>query len=434
MGALTQQIKRLLETELPACWIRGEVSNLRRQASGHVYFTLKDVEASLSCVLFKGAALRQGVPIEDGRALVVYGRLNVYEPRGQYQLVAQLVIEDGAGRLQAAYEALKRKLAAEGLFDPAKRRPLPVLVRRIGVITSPSGAALQDFMRILNRRGWGGHVVLFPARVQGKEAAAEIVAQLERAQTQGDFELIVLTRGGGSLEDLWPFNEETVVRAVAACALPVISAVGHEIDTTLSDLAADLRAETPSGAAELLSSQWVQARERLRGLYDDFECAFSARLETLQGGLELLAARLKAASPENRLESAALRLDDQANRLERVAQVQVNRQRESLANLRTRLAALSPEQRLRYSRERVRSLGGRLETATWQHLRRIQERNISLERRLQNVSLQQALRRGYAVVRDARGQVVTRKAGLQRGDRLAVDFADGEVIARIEDT
>ncbi len=433
MGALTRRVKHLLETELPACWVRGEVSNLRRQASGHVYFTLKDNEAALSCVLFRQAALRQAEAIEDGRQLVAYGRLNLYEVRGQYQLVVQLVIEDGAGKLQAAFEQLKRKLADEGLFEAEKRRPLPSLARRVGVVTSPTGAALKDFLQILKRRRWGGEVVVFPSKVQGAEAAGELVRQIRRAGVQEALDLVVVTRGGGSLEDLWPFNEEAVVRAVAACAVPVVSAVGHEIDTTLCDYAADLRAETPSAAAEVLSSQWVEARERLAGLYEDFEYAFTRRLEGLKGDLRLALSRLRAVSPENRLEQAALRLDDQAGRLEQVAQRALNQRRARLAGLLTRLARLSPQERLRYSRRHVTELGGRLETATWQRLERIRELNTNLERRLGNVSLQQALKRGYAVVRDAQGQVVTRKERLREGDRLAVDFADGEISVEVED-
>lgn len=434
MGALTRRVKLLLENELPACWVRGEVSNVRRQASGHVYFTLKDTEASLSCVLFRQAALRQGVAIEDGRQLVAYGRLNVYEVRGQYQLVVQLVIEDGAGKLQAAFERLKQSLAAEGLFDPDKRRPLPLLARRVGVVTSPTGAALKDFLQILKRRGWGGQVVVFASKVQGAEAAGELARQLERVGRCEGLDLVVVTRGGGSLEDLWSFNEEAVVRAVAACALPVISAVGHEIDTTLCDYAADVRAETPSAAAELLSSQWVHARERIAGLYSDFSDAFEQRLGSMAGVLRLSLSRLKAVSPENRLEQAALRLDDQAGRLELLAARAVSRRREILAALLTRLARVSPRERLRYSRQRVTALGGRLETATWQRLERIRESNTALERRLGNVSLQRALKRGYAVVRDAQGQVVTRKESLQAGERLAVDFADGEISVEVERT
>ena len=258
----TRRVKALLKGGLPAAWVRGEVSNVRAQASGHVYFSVKDAGAQLSAVLFRGDALRQGAKLRDGLQVVAYGEVDVYEARGQYQLIVRLVVEDGVGRLQREFEALKRKLAEEGLFAPERKRPIPTLPATIGFITSATGAAVQDFLRILVRRGWRGRIVVLPARVQGEGAAAEMAEMVALAAGLGIFDLLVLGRGGGSAEDLWAFNEEPLVRAVAACPIPLVSAVGHEIDFTLSDFVADVRAETPSAAAELISSHFVAGLER----------------------------------------------------------------------------------------------------------------------------------------------------------------------------
>jgi len=258
----TRRLKALLKGGLAPGWIRGEVSNLRAQASGHVYFSLKDSGAQLSAVLFRGDALRQTVKLRDGVQVAAYGEVDVYEVRGQYQLIVRAIVEDGVGRLQREFEALKRRLAEEGLFAPERKRPIPVLPATIGFLTSPTGAAVQDFLRILARRGWRGRVVVLPAKVQGEGAAAEMVEMLELAAGLRIFDLLVIGRGGGSAEDLWAFNEEPLVRAVAASPVPIISAVGHEIDFTLCDFAADARAETPSAAAELISSHFIACAER----------------------------------------------------------------------------------------------------------------------------------------------------------------------------
>ena len=258
----TRRVKLVLEGGVDACWVKGEVSNLRVQPSGHVYFSLKDAGAQLSAVMFRMQAARQTVRIRDGLQVVAFGSVSVYEPRGQYQLVVKTLVDDGVGALQREYEALKRRLSEEGLFDAGRKKPLPQMPQTVGFLTSPSGAAVQDFMRILIRRGWKGRVVVLPSKVQGEGASAEMVDMLRLAVSLEIFDLIVIGRGGGSIEDLWAFNEEPLVRAVAACPVPTISAVGHEIDFTLCDFAADRRAETPSAAAELITSGFVDFSER----------------------------------------------------------------------------------------------------------------------------------------------------------------------------
>ncbi|HEY5079734.1 MAG TPA: exodeoxyribonuclease VII large subunit, partial [Opitutaceae bacterium] len=258
----TRRVKALLEGNIGACWVKGEVSNLRVQPSGHVYFSLKDAGAQLSAVMFRMQAARQSVKIRDGLQVVAHGDVGVYEARGQYQLVVRTLVDDGVGALQREYEALKRRLSDEGLFEAARKKPIPQMPGTVGFVTSPTGAAVQDFLRILIRRGWRGRVVVLPSKVQGEGAAAEMASMLGLAGNLGIFDLIVIGRGGGSIEDLWAFNEEPLVRAVAACPIPTISAVGHEIDFTLCDFAADRRAETPSAAAELVSSEFVRFAER----------------------------------------------------------------------------------------------------------------------------------------------------------------------------
>lgn len=406
----TRRVKELLEGGLRPGWVRGEVSNLRAQASGHVYFSLKDAGATLSCVLFRGDAMRQSVALRDGLQVLAFGEVSVYEARGQYQLVVRAVVDHGAGRLQQELEKLKQRLAAEGIFDAARKQPLPLMPRTVGFITSPTGAAAQDFVRILTRRGWTGRLVILPAKVQGEGAAAELVAMLRTAEAVGIFDLLVIGRGGGSIEDLWAFNEEPLVRAVADCTIPIISAVGHEIDTTLCDYAADVRAETPSGAAELISSHYVATTERLegvaRGMADAVETAVARATEKLDHARS----RLRLLAPTAVIESNHLRLDDIGNRLNAALRAAVQDRRETLGAARARLAASSPEKRVQLESHRL----------------------LALWKRLESASPASVLKRGYAIVRDESGKPVPRAKGLKPGQALVNEFHDGKVGVRTE--
>jgi exodeoxyribonuclease VII large subunit len=396
-------VKTLLEEGLPAGWVRGEVSNLKQQSSGHVYFSLKDAAATLSAVLFRGDAARQSVALRDGLQVVVYGQVSVYEPRGQYQLIVRAVVEDGVGRLQREFEALKRRLADEGLFAPERKRPLPPMPRTIGFITSPTGAAVQDFIQILRRRGWRGRLVILPAKVQGEGAAAEMVTMLRAAEELGIFDLLVIGRGGGSLEDLWAFNEEPLVRAVAACGIPIISAVGHEIDVTLCDFAADLRAETPSAAAELISSRFVACAERVARAADLLHREVDARAEAARRRLEHAASRLRLLTPSALVERGYLRIDDQRNRLEAALHRSVRERRHALARVAADLVRVSPEMRVRLESQRLLGLWKRLEAAS-------------------PVSV---LNRGFVILRDDAGRPVMRRESLASGTHVSAEFADG---------
>ncbi len=436
--AFTRRLKTLLERGMRPGWVRGEVSNLRAQGSGHFYFGLKDAGASLSAVLFRGDAARQSVKLRDGQQIVVYGEVSVYEARGQYQFIVRAIIEDGEGRLRRQFDALKQRLTEEGLFAAERKRLIPEMPRTIGFITSPTGAAVQDFLRILKRREWRGRVIVLPAKVQGEGAAAELVAMLELAgslrkgsnpnvcckpQTLGFdpfiredpflreplFDLLVIGRGGGSLEDLWAFNEEPLVRAVAACPLPVISAVGHEIDFTLCDFAADARAETPSAAAELISSHFVASAERAAQASAAMLSAGAVVLERLDARVAHARSRLRLLSPSAQIEQGFLRLDDFAGRLGSALRESLQMRRQRLSDARALLAQRSPERRVQMESHRL----------------------LALWKRLQGVSPASVLNRGFVIMRDEQGRAVPRKKGVLAGQKLLAEFGDGtlEVLA-----
>lgn len=430
--AFTRRIKALLESNFPRCAIRGEVSNLRRQSSGHHYFTLKDARSQVPCVMFRGDALRYGEILQEGSEIIVEGEVSVYEPRGTHQIIVRRALEAGAGRLQAAFERLKQKLGAEGLFDPERKKALPALAQTVAIVTSPSGAAIQDFLQILERRTWQGRVIIVPAQVQGPNAARSIVAGIDTAEALG-VDLLVVGRGGGSLEDLWCFNEESVARRVAACRVPVISAVGHEIDFTLSDFAADARAETPSAAAELISSGYLQQRERLERLSGALTRVLRNALQAARQREQMLAQRLRACHPRRLVEFRSLRLDELHNRQIRAASNFFFAREKQLGALQQRLAEQAPSGKVRLWRERLANLEQRLQRQAQRLVYEQRQHLRSLESRLDQASLQRVLDRGFAVVRDSSGQLVTRKTGLQPGDHLALDFADGEASVKVRE-
>jgi exodeoxyribonuclease VII large subunit len=438
VSEFTRRVKTVLETQVRPGWVRGEVSNFRLQASGHCYFSLKDAGAQVSAVLFRGDAARQDVKLRDGLQVVVYGEISVYEARGNYQLIVRAVIEDGVGRLQREFEALKRRLAEEGLFAAENKAAIPAMPRTIGFITSPTGAAVQDFMRILIRRGWRGRVVVLPAKVQGDGAAAEMAAWVQYAdelglraceggpggmtndecrmtkETEGRemvFDLLVIGRGGGSLEDLWVFNEEVLVRAVAACRVPIISAVGHEIDFTLCDFAADVRAETPSAAAELISSGFVAAAERVGRLREDLWHGAESAAAEARERLDHARSRLRLLAPSAQVERGFLRLDDLSNRLSAALGATVQGRRQRLTEAAGLLRERSPQRRVESESQRL----------------------LALWKRLQAASPASVLNRGFVIMRDEDGKPVQRRNDVKNGQTLAAEFADGTVAVKAED-
>jgi exodeoxyribonuclease VII large subunit len=424
---LTRLIKGQLEENFARVWVQGEISNLRRQSSGHVYFSLKDARSQLPCALFARDAARQSFELEDGMEVLLLGDISVFEPHGRYQLIAKVAIQSGAGRLQLEFERLKRKLASEGLFDSARKKALPVLPQRIAVITSPTGAAVRDFLRILTRRGFGGEVVIFPARVQGRGAAEEVIAMLREASASEGFDLAVLTRGGGSIEDLWPFNEESLARAVAACPLPTISAIGHEIDTVLTDYAADRRAETPSGAAELISTIYLEAQQNLQNAGEALLGLISSQIDARQTALRDYLARLRIIAPERQLQHLGMCLDDFENQLKRSLTTRVAASDRLLNRSAQRLAEQHPKTQISLARQHLETASRQLHRAMLVTEGRKRETLEHLEQRLANSSLQATLKRGYAVLQSEDGRIFAHSAEALKEKKLQARLQDGVV-------
>ncbi|MGN0834451.1 MAG: exodeoxyribonuclease VII large subunit [Candidatus Spyradosoma sp.] len=405
VSELTAHIRARLETEFADVRLRGEVSGLRVQSSGHAYFTLKDAGAQISAVVWRTTLARSKTRLRDGMQLVAHGKISVWPPRGNYQLVVTSFSEEGEGRLLAEYEALRRRLEAEGLFDKARKREIPRLARAVAFVTSPTGAAIRDFISIMRRRDWAGTLYVVPAKVQGAGAAEEIVRGIRLAEKIRGLDVIVVGRGGGSIEDLWCFNEEIVARAVRASRVPVISAVGHEIDFTLSDFAADLRAETPSAAAEHISSGRLDAVERARDAAERLEGVASAALEDFSQRLDMLEMRLERRSPHAYLALMRERADALGRRFASAADAAASGLRDRLEKARFRLERNFPGARVELAKVRLGQLAARLSAS----------------------GLDATLKRGFAVARDAAtGEYLDSARAISLGREVVLRFGDGE--------
>jgi exodeoxyribonuclease VII large subunit len=444
VGELTAQVRRLLEKEIGQLWVSGEITNLRVQGSGHIYFTLKDASAQLSCVLFRGELEVDRSVLQDGRKVTLGGALTVYEARGQYQLRVTSVELQGVGALQVAFEKLKLKLKAEGLFAPERKRALPRYPQRIGLVTSPTGAAIRDVLHVIQRRNPSLQIILAPCRVQGDGAAIEIAAAIRQlnefhlSQTRGGpaaqfLDLILVTRGGGSLEDLWAFNEEIVARAIFNSGLPVVSAVGHEIDFTISDFVADVRAATPSVAAEIISEgvfascQFVsEARDRIRQL-------FYRHFENKTGMLVRMNQRLGRVHPRRRFEDWLQRLDDLQITLLRCAKAGIRQQVVCCRNLAERLARVRPAFLLKQRREVFQQAESRFREQAGHRLRELNSRLAAAQARLRLLGPEQVLARGYSITMLAEtGRVVRAAEEARAGQKLRTRLKTGEVRSQVE--
>lgn len=410
VAELNALVRDRIETAFPSVWIEAEISNLRRYPSGHTYFTLKDAQAQIAAVLFRGSAAGLRFRPEDGLKVLARGRVSLYEPRGTYQVIVEAMEPAGLGALQLAFEQLKARLEAEGLFNAARKRPLPRLPRRIGIVTSPAGAAIRDILRVLRRRFANLQVVIAPARVQGDGAAAEIVQGIRDLQALGGIDVLIVTRGGGSLEDLWPFNEEAVARAIVASRIPVISAVGHEIDVTIADLVADLRAPTPSAAAEMV----VQSKQELLGRLGDRRARLlsAGRLAVARRRDEL--ARLEAARAfdgvRSRLRDAMLRLDDLGATLRHRLERQMTGARHRLEVLEQRMTPRRLAERFAVRRAAVASAARLLRSAAEGRLERARHAVAAFGERLHALSPLAVLARGYAICRLSQGGAIIKEA------------------------
>jgi exodeoxyribonuclease VII large subunit len=429
---LVGQVRELIEQEYGDVWVEGEISNFRPAPSGHVYFTLKDADAQLPIVLFRRQAMLLRFRPEDGLRVLVRGRVSVYEQRGQMQLVAETMEPVGAGSLQLAFEQLKNRLKAEGLFDADQKRPLPAFPRSVGIVTSPTGAVIRDFLNIVGRRHSGLSVLIFPVSVQGDQAPEEIESAINELNASNLVDLIVLARGGGSLEDLAAFNSERVARSIAASRLPVVSAIGHETDFTIADFVADLRAPTPSAAAELITEAQHKIAEHLASLLHRLDRA--ARFQLLQAHQRL--ARL----PESRIESRvvtvmhrlAQRLDDLSQRHEAAVTRVIRQHQRRVADLAAAVLRHDPRQGLAQARERLQTARTRLEHSMERTLHISASTVRALDARLHSLSPLAVLERGYALVLDAQGGLIRSTTQLNQGDELTTRFADGAFTSRVE--
>jgi exodeoxyribonuclease VII large subunit len=433
VSELNRETKRLLESSFPLVWVEGELSNVTRARSGHIYFTLKDRDAAVQAAMFKGRNMHLDFTPEEGMQVLVRAKVSLYEPRGNFQLIVEHMEPAGTGALQRAFEELKRRLDAEGLFDPAHKRPLPSLPRRIGVVTSPTGAAIRDILTVLKRRFPAIPVVLYPVQVQGEAAARQIAAAIHTANDRRECDVLIVGRGGGSLEDLWAFNEEPVARAIHASQLPVVSAVGHEIDVTISDFVADHRAPTPSAAAEALSPDRLDYLARLGQLRGRLLQAMGGRLSRLDERLHHLSRRLR--HPGQRLQELAQRVDELEARLQRAQQRLLQQHASRLDQLARQLRRNSPALAIGRRQEQLRQLQVRMVTAV-QHGQELRQRRLQgLVRALDAVSPLAVLGRGYAIVsREADGAIIREANEVAAGDEIEARLHKGRLLCTVKQT
>jgi len=432
---LTRTVRELVEGMIGEVWVEGEIGNCRKQASGHQYFTLKDDRCQLPCVLFHRPGLRHAsIPLAEGMLVHVRGLLTVYEARGQYQLNVQLVQAAGAGLLAAKFEALKRKLAAEGLFDAARKRPLPRFPKAIGIVTSPTGAAIADMLNILHRRAPWITILINPVRVQGTGAAAEIAAAIAEFNSGAlpPVDVIVVARGGGSAEDLWEFNEESVARAIFASQIPVVSAVGHEIDFSIADFVADLRAPTPSAAAELVAPDSADLARRFEQARAGMERTLREALRAREARLALVMRSAVFREPTARLNELAQHIDDTAERLARRVAERLAEERRRLEAARSSLREHRPDQLLRIRRQELDALRERLQRGFAQRFEAVHRRLEHAGNLLRVLGPQSTLTRGYSITRTEEGEIVRSVAQATPGKVFLTQLADGEVRSKVD--
>lgn len=431
---LVGQVRKLIEEQFGDVWVEGEISNFRPAPSGHLYFTLKDADAQLPVVLFRRQAILLRFRAEDGLHVLVRGRVSVYDQRGQMQLVAETMEPVGSGSLQLAFEQLKEKLKAEGLFEAERKRPLPAFPRTVGIITSPTGAVIRDFLNIVGRRHSGLNVLLYPASVQGDSAPAEVEAGLDYLNASGLVDVIVVARGGGSLEDLAAFNSERVARAIAASKLPVVSAIGHETDFTIADFVADLRAPTPSAAAELITEAQHDIAERLANQSARLARAAHFQLLTAQQRLNRVPVSRAEARMATILHRLEQRLDDDSQGLEEALDGSLRRLQRQVDDLGAAVLRHDPRQRLAHARQHFAAGGTRIDRAMERLLHEEKTRLHALDAQLHSLSPLAVLERGYALVLDEQGALVRSAQRVIAGERVFTRLSDGTFASRVETT
>ena len=433
VSEITAAIKDLLEVEFSDVALEGEVSNFTAAASGHFYFVLKDKGAQIKCVFFRSKARLLRFKVEDGMQVTARGNLGVYETRGEYQLYVEFLEPKGIGSLQLAFEQLKARLQAEGLFDSLHKKPLPLLPHTIGVVTSPTGAAIQDILRILRRRHENVRVLIYPVRVQGEGAAGEIAAGVAYLNTLPEIDVMIVGRGGGSIEDLWAFNEEIVARAIFASRIPIISAVGHEIDFTIADFVADLRAPTPSGAAELVVSRKAELAEQVTNLKRRLTQSLHFELSRFRNRVLELSTHRVFSTVERKLRSHRQRSDELTFRLENGIHLRIAEVKTQWQLLSNNLQRLDLTQVVHLKSEALKHLWSRAQTQLQFTLYTSKERLRALEGTLQALSPMAVLERGYSICRDAQGNILREARSLAPGDSFTVTLAKGQIQGRAEE-
>ncbi len=424
----------MLEERFPAVWVEGELSNFKVYTSGHAYFTLKDEGAQLKCVLFRNRTRRIRFEPADGLHVLAFGSVEVYAQRGEYQLVIELLEPRGLGALQLAFEQLKERLQREGLFDPARKRPLPRFPRKIGIVTSPTGAALRDMLRVIGRRFGELHIVIAPARVQGEGAAQEVAQAVRELHAVGDVDVIIVGRGGGSLEDLWAFNDEMLARTLAASKIPVVSAVGHEVDFTIADFVADLRAPTPSAAAELVVREKQAVADGVSDLGRRLAAAMERRLTRERERLEAVRRRRVLTDARRPLRDLERRVDDATARLRRAIATAVRHAAHRVELAARGLRAQSPVARTLDDRRRLGELSTRLDRALARRLDRARHRLGGTAGRLHSLSPLAVLARGYSLTRRPSGEIVRSVRQVGVGDDVDVLLSEGTLACRVSAT
>jgi exodeoxyribonuclease VII large subunit len=423
---LNRWIKNILEGEFPLVWIQGEISNFKAHTSGHFYLSLKDPKAQITAVMFKGFNQHLKFKPEDGMEVLVRGKVTVYEPRGNYQIFIELMEPVGAGALQKAFEQLKNKLSAEGLFAKERKRSLPAFPKHIAIVTSPTGAAIRDMLNVLKRRYRGARITLIAAKVQGDQAPGEVVAGIEAANRMQDVDVMIVGRGGGSIEDLWAFNEEKVARAIAASRIPIISAVGHEIDFTIADFVADLRAPTPSAAAELVVQNADDLQIRVRNNQRNLNLFWSRKLQILRQKLSLMTKAL--VDPVRMLQDLSQRNDDLMARLELGTRHYLNDQRKQIEVLSLKLG--SPETLIDHQRVHIKNLSLRLGSLVQSQMKTRGQEILKYFSLLDSLSPLRVVERGYSIVK-SNDQIIKDADALKLGQEVEIRFAAGEARAQI---
>ncbi|TOY93643.1 exodeoxyribonuclease VII large subunit [Vibrio fluvialis] len=427
VSRLNAEVRLLLENEMGIVWLLGEISNFSAPVSGHWYLTLKDSRAQVKCAMFKGSNRLVRFKPQNGQQVLVKARLSLYEPRGDYQIIIESMQPEGDGRLQQEFDQLKMQLAAEGLFAQTLKKPLPEHPRCVGIITSKTGAALHDILQVLKRRDPSLPIIIYPTLVQGEDAAIQIAQAIGRANARGECDVLIVGRGGGSLEDLWCFNHEIVARTIAASQIPIISAVGHEIDVTIADFVADVRAPTPSAAAELVSRDNSHKKQAFQGYEHKLASAMRHYFAEQKVSLKQLQYRLDKQHPMYRLQRQQQQLDELSMRLERAVQKQLNGTRQHLAKQQHRLQLLSPEKTLREQRYTLALRERNLIDAMQRQLVMSQHRFTRLIDKLDTVSPLATLSRGYSITQTAQGKIVRQATDVKTGDQLITRLANGDV-------